>query len=91
MKENEPFDLKAEVQARYAPLIGNTKAVKGKTVLAADACKAALAPWLMAVEAESAGLPGPANRPRKPPGWPLRPLAPLPLMIWPPRSRRAVL
>jgi hypothetical protein len=53
VKENEPFDLgKAEVQARYAPLIGNTKAVKGKTVLAADACKAALAPWLMAVEAE---------------------------------------
>src|ERR1700675_1300534 len=37
-----------EIQARYAPLIGNTKSVKGKTVLAAEACKAALQPWLLA-------------------------------------------
>ena len=43
--------------------------MKGKTVLAADACKAALAPWLMAVEAEKRRVAGrPANRPRKPPG-----------------------
>lgn len=33
--ENEPFDKgKAAVQAKYAPLISDTKAVKGKTVLA---------------------------------------------------------
>ena len=44
--ENKPFDEgKAEVQARYAPLISDTKAVKGMTVRAIEACKAALAPW----------------------------------------------
>lgn len=47
VKENEPFDSgKAEVQARYAALIGNTKAGKGKTVQAVEALKACLAPWL---------------------------------------------
>lgn len=47
--ENEPFDKgKAEVQARYLPLIGDTKAIRGKTVLASEACKAALQPWLLA-------------------------------------------
>jgi hypothetical protein len=47
VKENEPFDLgKAAVQAKYAPLIADTKARKGVTVLAADACKKALAPFL---------------------------------------------
>lgn len=52
--ENKPFDDgKAEVQARYAPLIANTKTVKGKTVLAIDACKKALAPWLIKVDAEN--------------------------------------
>jgi len=50
--ENKPFDEgKASVQAKYAPLISDTKAVKGKTVLAAEACKAALAPWRQAQEA----------------------------------------
>lgn len=45
--EAKPFDDgKAEVQARYAPLIADTKAQKGKTVLAIDACKKALGPWL---------------------------------------------
>lgn len=45
-EENKPFDDgKAEVQARYAPLIADTKTVRGKTVLAIEACKAALAPW----------------------------------------------
>ena len=45
-EENRPFDEgKAAVQAKYAPLIADTKAVRGKTVLAAEACKAALAPW----------------------------------------------
>lgn len=52
--ENKPFDDgKAEVQARYAPLIANTKSVKGMTVLAVDACKKALAPWLIKVDAEN--------------------------------------
>jgi hypothetical protein len=51
--ENEPFDAgKAEVQARYAPLIADTKAIKGKAVLAIDMAKKALAPWLQKVEAE---------------------------------------
>jgi len=54
VKENEPFDAgKAEVQARYAPLIANTKTVKGMTVLAVDACKKALAPWLEKIDAEN--------------------------------------
>lgn len=45
--EKKPFDdAGAEVQARYAPLIGNTKTIKGKTVLAAEACKKALREWL---------------------------------------------
>lgn len=45
-EENKPFDEgKAAVQAKYAPLIADTKAVRGMTVLAAEACKAALAPW----------------------------------------------
>lgn len=52
VKENEPFDTgKAEVQARYAPLIANTKAVKGKTVLAIDALKQSLSPWLQKIAA----------------------------------------
>lgn len=51
-EENKPFDEgKAAVQAKYAPLIADTKAVRGKTVLAAEACKAALAPWRQAQEA----------------------------------------
>jgi hypothetical protein len=52
--ENEPFDAgKAEVQARYAPLIANTKTTKGLTVLAIDACKKALAPWLIKIDEEN--------------------------------------
>lgn len=47
--EKEPHDKAIkEIQDRYNVLIGDTKAVKGKTVLAAEACKAALAPWLLA-------------------------------------------
>ena len=47
VKENEPFDTgKAAVQERYAPLIADTKAKKGKAVLAITACKAALDGWL---------------------------------------------
>ena len=45
-EEARPFDEgKAEVQARYAPLIGSNKSVKGMTVRAIETCKAALAPW----------------------------------------------
>lgn len=45
--EKTPFDEAAkEVQARYAPLIADTKTTKGKTVLAIEACKKALQPWL---------------------------------------------
>jgi hypothetical protein len=36
----------AAIQTRYAPLIADTKTVTGKTILAAQACKAALQPWL---------------------------------------------
>jgi hypothetical protein len=54
VKENEPFDAgKAEVQARYAPLIANTKTTKGLTVMAIDACKKALAPWLIKIDEEN--------------------------------------
>lgn len=53
VEENKPFDDgKAAVQEKYAPLIADTKKQKGKTVLAMDACKAALAPWLKKLEAE---------------------------------------
>jgi hypothetical protein len=46
-EEARPHDeAKAEIQARYNVLIGNTKSVKGKTVLALDAAKKALTPWL---------------------------------------------
>ena len=47
--EKEPHDKAIkEIQDRYNALIGDTKTVKGKTVLAAEACKAALQPWLLA-------------------------------------------
>lgn len=52
-EEVKPFDDgKAEVQARYNPLIGKTKSVTGKTVLAVDAAKKALTPWLEKLDAE---------------------------------------
>jgi hypothetical protein len=51
--EAKPFDDgKAEVQTRYGLLIGDTKSVKGKAVLAAECCKRALTPWLDKVEAD---------------------------------------
>lgn len=47
--ENKPFDDgKTAVQAKYAPLIGNTKAGKagkGTMVRLQETCKAALEPW----------------------------------------------
>ena len=52
-EENQPFDDgKAAVQAKYAPLIADTKAVKGMTVMAIDALKKVLAPWLVKQEEE---------------------------------------
>lgn len=50
--ENKPFDDgKAEVQARYAELIADTKTKKGSAVLAIETAKAALAPFLKAKQA----------------------------------------
>lgn len=49
--EAKPFDEgKAEVQARYNPLIQKDK---GKADLAVATCKKALAPWLLKIEAEN--------------------------------------
>jgi len=49
--EKDPLDEQvAAIQAKWNPLIGSNKAVKGKTVLASEACKAALAPWRRAQE-----------------------------------------
>lgn len=51
--ENKPFDDgKDEVQARYNVLISKSKSVKGKTVLAKEACAKALEPWLIKLQAE---------------------------------------
>ena len=51
--ENKPFDEgKAEVQARYGKLIGETKSVTGRAILIRDACRKALTPWREKVEAE---------------------------------------
>lgn len=52
-EENKPFDEgKAAVQEKYAPLIADTKAMKGKTVLAQEALKASLAPFLKKLDDE---------------------------------------
>lgn len=46
--EVKPLDeAKAAIQARYAPLIGDTKAGKGKAVRAIDAMKTAQTAWLV--------------------------------------------
>jgi hypothetical protein len=51
--ENKPFDDgKAEVQARYAPLISNTKGVTGKTVRAVEVLNRLLGPWLKKLKDE---------------------------------------
>lgn len=48
-EEAKPHDeAKAEIQARYNLLIGDTKSIKGKTVLALEAAKKAITPWLEA-------------------------------------------
>lgn len=46
VEENEPFDTgKAAVQAKFAPLIADTKKVKGTMVRLRETCLAALGPW----------------------------------------------
>jgi len=53
-EEQEPFKTEIDaIQARYNELIGNNKSVKGLTVRAIEACKAALAPWLKKVDEEN--------------------------------------
>lgn len=55
VEENKPFDDgKAAVQAKYNILIGDTKAVRGKTVLAIATLNEALTPYLRRKEAEQA-------------------------------------
>lgn len=57
VEENKPFDDgKAAVQAKYAPLIANTKTAKGTMVRLQEACKAALDPWRKAKAAEAAAV-----------------------------------
>lgn len=61
--ENVPFDDgKAAVQAKYAPLIADTKKVKGKTVLALEELNAVLTPYLRMREREAEAE---ANRKRQ--------------------------
>lgn len=49
--EVAPLDeAKAEIQGRFNPLIGETKTVKGKTVKAIEAIKAALRPYLLELD-----------------------------------------
>lgn len=52
--EARPHDeAKAEIQARYNKLIGDTKGSgKGKAILAREACQAALTPWRVKQEQE---------------------------------------
>lgn len=52
-EEAKPHDeAKAAIQDRYNALIGKTKTVTGLTVMAVDACKKALAPWLIKADEE---------------------------------------
>ena len=51
--EKAPHDIAiAEIQERYNALIGETKKITGKAVLAVKACNDALAPWLRKQAAE---------------------------------------
>lgn len=53
--EKKPLDDQiAEIQAKFHPLIGNTKAGKGKVILAKEACQSLLTPWRQKVAAEKA-------------------------------------
>lgn len=45
-EEVQPYDeAKAKIQSRYNKLIGKTKTVTGKAVLALEACQQAITPW----------------------------------------------
>lgn len=53
--EKKPLDDQiAAIQTKFHPLIGNTKAGKGKVVLGKDACQALLTPWRKKVAQEKA-------------------------------------
>lgn len=53
-EEAKPYDdAKTAIQERYNVLIGKTKTITGLTVMAVDACKKALAPWLIKVDEEN--------------------------------------
>ncbi|MCD1264040.1 hypothetical protein B5M44_04285 [Shinella sumterensis] len=53
--EKKPLDDKiAEIQTKFHPLIGNTKAGKGKVILAKEACQTLLTPWRKKVADEKA-------------------------------------
>lgn len=53
-EEAKPHDdAKAAIQDRYNTLIGKTKSVTGLTIRAVEACKKALAPYLMRIEEEN--------------------------------------
>lgn len=53
-EEAKPHDeAKAAIQERYNTLIGKTKSVTGIALMAEQACKEALAPWLRHVEEEN--------------------------------------
>ncbi|UHC16036.1 hypothetical protein LRS73_26755 [Methylobacterium currus] len=61
--EAKPHDeAKAEIQARYGALIQDNKSGKGKAVLAAEACRAALTAWLERQEAEKQAAATEARR-----------------------------
>lgn len=46
VEEKAPLDEKVKaLQAKYAPLISDTKAIKGKVVLGKEACQTLLTPW----------------------------------------------
>lgn len=50
-EEKKPLDEQVKaIQAKYNALIGDTKTVKGSAVLALDACKKVLTPWLLQLE-----------------------------------------
>lgn len=54
-EEVKPLDeQKAEIQAKYNQLIGKTKTVTGKAIVAQEYCKKALEPWLKKVAEEQA-------------------------------------
>ena len=73
------------------PLIGNTKAVKGQDGSCRRCVQSRLGALADGRGAEKRQVAGEARKQaEEAAGWPLRPLAPLPLMIWPPRKPAAL-